>query len=59
MTPNNDTLITLTLGLVNGILGYLGSRPYAEVHQIIAAIQEAAAPQVPLPQAEEKPENVQ
>ena len=27
----SDTKIELTLGLVNGILGYLGTRPYGEV----------------------------
>lgn len=60
MQPTNDTPITLTLGLVNGLLGYLGTRPFAEVHQIIQAIQEQAAPQVPVPQAEEaKDETVQ
>ena len=34
----------MTVDLVNNILGYLGTRPYQEVYQIIAAIQAAAAP---------------
>jgi hypothetical protein len=45
-----DTKIELTLGLINGILGYLGTRPYQEVHQIIMAIQEQATPQLPVPE---------
>lgn len=48
----NETKIELTLGLVNGILGYLGTRPYGEVFQIVQAIQEQAAPQVPVPEPE-------
>lgn len=34
--------MNLSVELVNGILGYLGTRPYQEVFQLIAAIQEAA-----------------
>ena len=34
----------MTVDLVNNILGYLGTRPYQEVYQLIAAIQAAAAP---------------
>jgi len=37
-----DNKITLTLPLVNAILGYLGKRPYEETFQLIAAIQEEA-----------------
>lgn len=48
----NDTKIELTLGLINGILQYLGTRPFQEVHQVIAAIQEQATPQVPVPKIE-------
>lgn len=42
----NDQNITLTLPLLNGIMQYLGTRPYNEVFQLVAAIQEQAAPQV-------------
>lgn len=49
-----ETKIEMSLGLVNGILGYLGTRPYAEVHQLIAAIQEQAAPQIPVSDSEAK-----
>jgi hypothetical protein len=36
--------VTLSVETLNAILGYLGSRPYQEVYQIINAIQEAANP---------------
>ena len=48
----NDTKIELTLGLINGILQYLGTRPYAEVFAIVQEIQTQATPQVPVPEAE-------
>jgi hypothetical protein len=60
MQPTNDTPITLTLGLVNAILQYLGTRPYAEVFPLVAEIQSQATPQVPVPQANDiKDEPVQ
>jgi len=34
--------ITLSVNLVNALLGYLGKRPYEESFQLIAAIQEEA-----------------
>jgi hypothetical protein len=49
---NADTKIELSLGLVNGILQYLGTRPYAEVFAIVQEIQKQAAPQVPAPETE-------
>ncbi len=52
--PTNDTPITLTLGLVNGILQYLGTRPYAEVFPLIAEIQSQATPQVPVPEVKDE-----
>lgn len=51
-TTVNDTKIELTLGLINGVLQYLGTRPYAEVFTLIQAIQEQATPQVPVPEIE-------
>lgn len=48
--------ITLSLGLVNGILNYLGTRPYGEVFQIVQAIQEQAIPQLPTPAPDASPE---
>jgi hypothetical protein len=50
----NEQNITLSLGLVNGVLQYLGTRPYGEVLQLVQAIQEQAIPQIPMPEA--KPE---
>lgn len=50
---NSDTKITLTLGLVNAVLQYLGTRPYAEVFPIVQEIQSQAMPQVPMPEAAE------
>jgi len=35
-------VINLPLELVNQILGYLGTRPYQEVYQMIQAVQNAA-----------------
>ena len=53
---NPDTKINLTLGLVNGILGYLGTRPYGEVFQMVQEIQLQAIPQVPTPDPSAEPE---
>jgi hypothetical protein len=36
--------LSLPVGVVNQILGYLGTRPYQEVYQLVQAIQEAAKP---------------
>jgi hypothetical protein len=43
--------IKLSVNTVNQILGYLGSRPYQEVFQLIEAIQKEAKAQ---PQLEEQ-----
>ena len=39
--------IKLTTNLVNAILQYLGNRPYAEVFQLIEALQKEAQSQAP------------
>jgi len=44
--------LQLPIELANQILGYLGTRPYQEVFQLIAAMQEAARP----PEAPAEPE---
>lgn len=45
--------VTLSTDLVNGILQYLGTRPYMDVAQLIAAIQKEAQEQaVEAPKAE-------
>ena len=36
----NDQDVTVKLSLMNNIIGYLGTRPYGEVFQIVQAIQE-------------------
>jgi hypothetical protein len=44
--------IQISVELANQILGYLGTRPYQEVFQLVQAIQEAAKPK----EAEQKDE---
>jgi hypothetical protein len=39
--------LQLPVELVNQILGYLGSKPYQEVYQLIQAIQDAAKAETP------------
>ena len=43
---NNLKIMTLQLPIetANQILGYLGTRPYQEVFQLVQAIQDAAKP---------------
>jgi len=38
--------ITLTTQLVNAVMGYLGTRPYQEVFQLIDGLQNEAKSQV-------------
>lgn len=47
---NNDTNLTVSIELINQILGYLGTRPYQEVFQLIDGIKEAARPQTITPE---------
>ncbi len=37
----------IDIEVINQVLGYLGTRPYQEVYQLIQAIQEAAKPHEP------------
>ena len=53
-----DKKIELTINLVNGVLAYLGTKPYQETYQLIQAIQEQAIPQMPIPAAAQ-PETTQ
>ena len=39
--------LTLSTQLVNGILQYLGTQPYAQVAQLIAEVQKEAQAQTP------------
>ena len=34
--------LQISVQLMNAIIGYLGSKPYQETHQLIAAIQDEA-----------------
>ena len=43
--------ISLSTNLVNAIMQYLGSKPFAEVNTLIQAIQSEAGPQVPQAEA--------
>lgn len=45
--------IELTLNLVNSILQYLGTRPFADVFALIQEIHAQATPQIPMPVVEE------
>jgi len=47
--------LTLSTQLVNAVLGYLGTRPYQEVFQLIDGLQKEAKSQVP-PAVEEPKE---
>lgn len=44
-----DQDIKLKLSLINGLLNYLSTRPYAEVANVIQAIHEQASPQIQVP----------
>jgi hypothetical protein len=41
--------VKMSLQLVNGILQYLGTRPYGEVFQIVNAVHAEVQPQIPMP----------
>ena len=45
--------ISLSVNLVNAVLQYLGNQPYGAVANLIAGIQQEAAPQLPQQAAEE------
>ena len=45
--------LMLSTKLVNAVLGYLGSRPYQEVFQLIDSIQAEAKNQIEPPKVEE------
>ena len=52
----NDKKVEVTLGLVNAMLQYLGTRPYQEVFPLIQELQAQVVPQVPQPQPEPETE---
>jgi hypothetical protein len=41
--------VKMSLQLVNGILQYLGTKPYGEVFQIVNAVHAEVQPQIPMP----------
>ena len=42
--------VKVSLQLINGILQYLGTKPYGEVFQIVNAIHAEVQPQIPMPE---------
>jgi hypothetical protein len=46
--------LTLSTQLVNQIMGYLGTRPYQEVFQLVDAIQKAAQENMKVPPDDQK-----
>ena len=52
----NEQKIELTLNLVNGILSYLGTRPYQEVFLIIKELEKQAAVSFEAQKKEKLPE---
>lgn len=55
----NDTKITLSLNLINGVLQYLGTRPYQEVFPLVQEIQAQAIPQIPVPATQDEVQDVE
>jgi len=53
---NQDQDVTLKLNLINGILGYLGTRPYQEVFALVQEIQAQAIPQINVAQPTDEQE---
>jgi len=47
-----ENKITLSLNLVNAIMGYLGKQPYEQVFQLINAINEEAKDQISTSESE-------
>lgn len=55
----SDQKVELSLNLVQGLMNYLGSRPYVEVADLVMAIREQVAPQVQAPASQEQGAAVQ
>ncbi len=45
--------VNLSANLVNAVLQYLGTQPYAQVFQLVAAIQKEAQEQMPKPEVKD------
>ena len=46
----NDQKVEVSLSLMNGVLQYLGSKPFQEVFQLVNAIHGEVQPQIPMPE---------
>ena len=44
--------ITISVQILNQVMGYLGARPYQEVYQLITALQDEAKEQLAVKEAE-------
>ena len=55
----NDQKVELSLSLVNGMMQYLGTRPYVEVADLILATREQVTPQIQVPTPKEQDTPVQ
>ena len=44
--------ITISVQILNQVMGYLGARPYQEVYQLITALQSEAKEQLAVKEAE-------
>ena len=54
-----DHDVKLKLSLINGLLNYLGTRPYGEVFQLVGALHNEVQPQIQVPTDAEKPADAQ
>jgi hypothetical protein len=55
ITNNRRIRMKISDQLINSILGYLGTRPYQEVYQLIDAVQKEARDVVPVDPPAETP----
>jgi len=47
--------VKLSITLLNQIMGYLGTRPYQEVFQLVTGVQQEVQAQAPVPPAPPAP----
>jgi hypothetical protein len=51
----NDQKVEVSLPLMNGVLQYLGTKPFQEVFQLVNAIHAEVQPQIMVPDEAAKP----
>jgi len=51
----NDQKVEVSLSLMNGILQYLGTKPFQEVFQVVNAIHDQVQPQIKVSDEAAKP----